>query len=78
MTIWGGAVFVRTLQLHYDLAAAVTFEPFVRDRRPGDVAAEVFQFRTLIGAPVDRRLEAKAVRVDTQLCAENLFGGSGA
>jgi hypothetical protein len=56
MTIWGGAVFVRTLQLHYDLAAAVTFEPFVRDGRPGDVAAELLEFQTLIGAPAHRRM----------------------
>src|SRR5215471_2256413 len=47
----GGAVFVRTLQLQYDLAGAVTLEPFVSDGRPGNVAAELLQFVTLIGAP---------------------------
>src|SRR5262245_19835171 len=63
----GGAVFVRTFQLQYDLAGAVTLEPFVGDGRPGNVAAELLQFQTLIGAPAHRRMEAKAVRVDTQL-----------
>ena len=46
-----------------DLAGAITFEPFV----PSDVAAELLQLFTLIGAPAHRRMEAKAVRVDTQL-----------
>ena len=63
----GGAVFVRTLQLQPDLAGAITFEPFVGDGRPGDVAAELLEFFTLIGAPAHRHMEAKAVRVDTQL-----------
>ena len=31
----GGAVFVRTLQLQYDLAGAVTLEPFVGDGPAG-------------------------------------------
>jgi len=44
----GGAVFVRTFQLQHDLTGAVALEPFVGDGRPGDVAAEVFQFCTLI------------------------------
>jgi hypothetical protein len=34
---------------------------------PGDIAAELLEFRTLIGAPAHRREEAKAVRVGTQL-----------
>ena len=63
----GGAVFVGTLQLQHDLAGAVTLEPFVGDGRPGDVTAELLEFFTLIGAPAHRRMEAKAVRVDTQL-----------
>src|SRR5262245_30008432 len=56
----GGAVFVRTLQLQYDLAGAVTLEPFVGDGRPGDIAAELLEFFTLIGAPAHRRMEAKS------------------
>lgn len=63
----GGAVFVETLQLQHDLTGANTFEPFVGDGRPGDVAAELFQFFTLIGAPAHRRMQVKAVRVDTQI-----------
>jgi hypothetical protein len=49
------------------LAGAITFEPFVGDGRPGDIAAELLEFFTLIGAPAHRRMEAKAMRVDTQL-----------
>jgi hypothetical protein len=63
----GGAVFVRTLQLQHDLPGAVELEPFVGDGRPGDIAAELLEFLALIGAPAHRRMEAKAVRVDTQL-----------
>ena len=63
----GGAVFVGTLQLQHDLAGAITLEPFVGDGRSGDIAAELLQFQTLIGAPAHRRMEAKAVRVDAQL-----------
>jgi hypothetical protein len=62
-----GAVFVRTLQLQHNLAGAITFEPFVGDGWPGDIAAELLEFCTLIGAPAHRRVEAKALRVDTQL-----------
>ena len=57
----GGAVFERALQLQHDLAGAVTLEPFVGDRRAGDIAAQVLQFLALIGAPAHRRMEAKAV-----------------
>src|SRR5215831_5952572 len=35
--------------------------------RPSDIATELLEFQTLIGAPAQRRMEAKAVRVDTQL-----------
>src|SRR5262245_30722109 len=62
-----GAVFVRTLQLQHDLPGVITFEPFVGDGRPGDIAAEMLEFCTLIGAPAHRRMQAKAVRVNTQL-----------
>jgi hypothetical protein len=53
--------------LQHDLAGAITFEPFVGDGRPSDIAAELLEFQTLIGAPAHRRMEAKAARVDTQL-----------
>jgi hypothetical protein len=36
----------------------------IGDGRPGDVAAELLQFCTLIGAPTHRRMEAKALRVE--------------
>src|SRR5262245_7071558 len=41
----GGAVFERALQLQHHLAGAVTLEPFVGDRRAGDIAAQVLQLR---------------------------------
>src|SRR5215471_970658 len=56
-----GAVFERVLQLQHHLAGAVTLEPFVGDRRAGDIAAQVLQFLGLIGAPAHRRMEAKAM-----------------
>src|SRR5919106_5428046 len=61
-----GAVFVGALQWQHDLAGAVTLEPFIGDRRAGDIAAQVLKLLALIGAPAHRRMQAKAVRVDTQ------------
>ena len=49
---YGSAVFVRTLQLQRDLPGAIMFEPFIGDGRPGDIAAEMLEFCTLIGEPV--------------------------
>jgi len=63
----GGAVFVGTLQLQHDLASAITFDPFVGEGRPVDIAAELLEFFTLIGAPAHRCVQVKAVRVDLQL-----------
>jgi hypothetical protein len=37
--------------LQHNLAGAITFEPFVGDGWPGDIAAQLFQFLALIGAP---------------------------
>jgi len=51
MTIWVVPFFVGTLQLQYDLAGAIRLEPFVGNGRPGDIAAELLQFFSLIGAP---------------------------
>ena len=59
----GGAVFERALQLQHDIAGAITLEPFVGDRRAGDIAAQVLQLLALIGAPAHRRMKAEAVRV---------------
>src|SRR5262245_15621163 len=47
----GGAVFERALQLQHHLARAVTLEPFVGDRRAGDIAAQVLQFLALDRRP---------------------------
>src|SRR5262245_8658639 len=67
MTIWVVPSFVRTLQLQYDLAGAVTLEPFVGDGRPSDIAAELLEFFTLIARQRTAAWRLKAVRVDTQL-----------
>ena len=58
----GRAVFECTLQLQHDIAGAVTLEPFIGDRRAGDIAAEMLQLLALIGAPAHRRMEAEACR----------------
>ena len=42
----GGAVFECAFQLQHDIAGAVTLEPFVGDRRAGDIAAQVLQLST--------------------------------
>jgi len=68
----GDAVFVWTLQLQHDLAGAVTLEPFVGDGRTGDLATELLQFFTLIGAPAHRHIEAKTVQVDSHLWVDAL------
>ena len=44
------AVFVWTLQLQPDLAGAITFEPFIGDRRADDIAAPVLKLFALIDA----------------------------
>ena len=60
MTIWvvpslnGSSVAIT-------LGGAVTLEPFVGDRRAGDIAAQVLQFLALNGAPAHRRMETEAV-----------------
>jgi hypothetical protein len=72
----GGAIFVRTLQLQHDLTGAVTFDPFVGDGRPGDIAAEVCQFFTLIGAPADRRIQAKPCPLNAALAPPAWLGSA--
>ena len=54
------------------MVGAITFEPFVGDGWPGDIAAELLEFQTLIGAPAHRRVEAKVLRVDTERCGSGL------
>jgi hypothetical protein len=61
-----GAVPVATLQLQHELAGAVTLEPFVGRWRAGDIAAQPFEFLTLLGATADPRAQAEAVQVDAR------------
>jgi hypothetical protein len=42
------------------LAGAVTLEPFIGDRRAGDIAAQVLQLLALIGAPAHCRMKSEA------------------
>ena len=46
----GGAVAVRTFELQHDLACWIAVEPFVSNRRAGDIAAEAFERLALMGA----------------------------
>ena len=68
----GGAVLIGALQLQHDLAGTITLEPFVGDRRAGNVATQVFEFPALIGAATHTRVQAlvpcsgEAVRVGAQ------------
>ena len=67
----GGAVFERALQLQHHLAGAVTLEPFVGDGRPGDVAAELLQFFTLIGSKLNLLREPIEWDAKKRLCGLN-------
>ena len=57
--------FVKTLQLQHDLPGAITFEPFIGDGRPGDIAADMLEFCTLIGEPARRRSQGLIVQCST-------------
>jgi hypothetical protein len=43
MTICVVPSLVGTLQLQHDLAGAITLEPFIGDRRAGDIGAQVLK-----------------------------------
>ena len=46
----GGPVSVGTLELEHDLACLIAFEPFVGNRRAGDIPAQAFEFPALMCA----------------------------
>jgi len=52
--------------LQHDLAFAIALEPFVGDRRAGDVAAQPFELLALMGATAHPGMQAEAVRVGAQ------------
>ena len=60
-----GAILVGALQLQHDIAGVIAFESFVGNGGAGDIAAQAFEFLTLIGATAHRCMQAEAVRVDT-------------
>ena len=60
------SLYQQLKNLKADLTSFV-LEPFIGDGRPGDVAAELLQFFTLIGAPAHRRVQVQAMRIDLQL-----------
>jgi hypothetical protein len=53
------------LELQHDIAGVIAFESFVGNGGAGDIAAQAFEFLTLIGATAHRCMQAEAVRVDT-------------
>ena len=61
MTIWVVPSLNALFSCNTTWPARLHFEPFVGDRRAGDIAAQVLQFLALIGGPAHRRMEAKAV-----------------
>jgi len=60
----GGAVAPGTLELQHDLAGWIALEPFVGNRRAGDIAAQAFELLALMGATAYCRMQAETVRVD--------------
>ena len=62
-TIWVVPSLYARISSNHDIAGAVTLEPFIGDRQPGDIVAQLLQFYALIGAPAHYRVDAKAVRI---------------
>jgi hypothetical protein len=60
----GGAVAPGALELEHDLSGSIAREPFVGNRRAGDVAAQAFELLALMGATAYCRMQAETVRVD--------------
>ena len=60
-----GAILVGAVQLQHDIAGVIGFESFVGNGGAGDIAAQAFEFLTLIGVTAHRCMQAEAVRVDT-------------
>ena len=52
----GGAVALGALELQHDLAGWIALEPFVGNRRAGDIAAQAFELLALMGATAHRRV----------------------
>ena len=50
-------------ELQHDIAGAIALEPFVADRRAGDVAAQAFEFLALMRTTAHPGMQAEAVRM---------------
>ncbi len=61
----GSTVLIRALEFQYDIACAVTFEPFIGNGRACNVAAQAFKLVALISGAAYVRMQAKAVFADT-------------
>src|SRR5262249_10089017 len=69
----GGTVSERALQLQHHLAGAVTLEPFVGDRRAGDIAVQVLRLRAALEHAEHELLVLAATLAEEDL--EVLHGG---
>jgi hypothetical protein len=61
-----GAVAPGAFELQHDITSASALEPFVGDRRAGDVAAQAFEVLALMRATAHRGMQAEAVRIGAQ------------
>ena len=61
-----GALAPRALELQHDITSAIALEPFVGDRGTRDVAAQAFEFLTLMRATAHPGMQAEAVRIGAQ------------
>ena len=61
----GGAIAIRGFELKHDLAGRGTAQPFVAEDGTGDVAAEPFEFLSLLGTTPGISMQAKPLGTDT-------------
>ncbi len=61
----GGAIAIRGFELKHDLAGRGTAQPFVAEGGTGDVAAEPFEFLSLLGTTPGISMQAKPLGTDT-------------
>ena len=61
----GGAIAVRGFELEDDLAGWCTVQAFVAQGRTRNVAAQTFEFLSLLGAAICIRMQAKALGTHT-------------
>ena len=65
-----GAVAPGAFELLHDITSAIALEPFIGNRGARDVAAQPFEFLALMGATAHPAMQAEAVRIGAQSCAD--------